>query len=206
MTEATNLETRRAEITTKLESLRVSPQVAELVTRADQAVRSFKAEAAALEYQIADLDREVGAKARHQRTEAQRNRQDEWLQRRKALLEESEVRLTAIADAQAATRALVDAINRTLASNARMAKLAQQLSVNGKLPMALSATELVSRISGRIGSVLGTIKDHRHRFGSLQWPGGSSGLYPANGPEWREAEESLVARQLLQPLLEHGKA
>jgi hypothetical protein len=55
------LEGKRAEITAKLESLRVSPQVADLVTQADAEVSKFKSEMAALEEQLADLDRETGA-------------------------------------------------------------------------------------------------------------------------------------------------
>jgi hypothetical protein len=55
MTEATNLEARRAEISEKLAALRVDPDVAALVQKADQAVASFKSEAAALESALDEL-------------------------------------------------------------------------------------------------------------------------------------------------------
>jgi DNA repair exonuclease SbcCD ATPase subunit len=203
-TDAT-LEGKRAEITAKLESLRVSPGVAELVKEADEAVRNFKGEVALLEDQLATIDRDVGARERHKRDEAAQQRQDRWAAQRKQLLAEEETRLQAIENAERATRTLVEAVDELLTTTTRMAKLAQQLSVNAKVPSALSSIELVSRTAGRIASVMSTIRGHRQRFGSLEWPGGATGLYP---PErsWREAEETLVAKQLLQPLLEHGKA
>jgi hypothetical protein len=196
------LETKREAITAKLESLRMSPDVAELVTQADQAVRSFKAETAELEEQIADLDRQIGATERSKRADAERGREERWFAQRQALLAEHEVLLQAIADSEAATRALVDAIDRTLASNARMAVLARELSTSGKVPMALSGTDLVSRLAGRIASVMATIRGHRNRFGALVWAGAGSTLYPVH-VNWRQAEEKLVAAAI-QPIIERS--
>jgi hypothetical protein len=174
-TDAT-LEGKRAEITARLEGLRVSPGVAELVKEADEAVCNFRGEVALLEDKLATIDRDVGARERHKRSEAAQQRQERWAAQRQQLLAEEQTRLQAVADCEAATRALVKAVEEILAANARMAKLAQQLSVNGKVPSALSATELVSRTAGRIASAMSTIKGHQHRFGSLQWPGGATGL------------------------------
>ena len=103
--------------------------------------------------------------------------------------------------AEAATRALVDAIDRTLATNARMAKITQELSANGKVPMSLSAPDLVSRLSGRIAALMATIKGHRARLGALEWRGGS--LYPP-GRCWRDDEAAHMAAHLLEPLLNKG--
>jgi hypothetical protein len=202
LTELT-LEQRKAELSDKLAALRVNDDVAELVRVADEAVQGFKVETSVLEEQIADLDREIGARERHKRAVAADEQRDLWLQRRAALIEEAEVYLAAMADADAATRALRDAVDRTFASNARLAKLSQTLSVTGKVPMALSAMSLASRLGGRIAAIMATVKGHRMRLGAVEWSGGS--LFPPDR-SWRDEEERQVASQLLQPLLEKGKA
>jgi DNA repair exonuclease SbcCD ATPase subunit len=203
MAGAESLETKRAEVTAKLESLRIAPDVAALVTQADAAVAGFKSEVAELEEQISELDRAIGAKARSRRAEAERDRQDQRTAQRQQLVEEEEVRLQAVADAEAAARALAKAINDLLASNARLGALARALSANGKMPSVLGESELVSRTAGRIAGLMAVaIKGRPYQFGSIVWQGGS--LYPEN-QVWRNAEEALIARHLLQPLLSQEK-
>ena len=79
------------------------------------------------------------------------------------------------------------------------------LSVSQRVPSALNPIELVSRIAGRIAAVMATERGHRNRLGALDWPAGASGLYPPDR-SWRVAEETLMARQMLQRILEQGKA
>lgn len=199
------LETRRAEIEDKLAALRMTPdpEVAELIRKADAAVNAFKSQTATLDAQLAEIDGQLSIRERDRRAAAERERQERWEAQRKQLIEQEDARLQAIADAEAATRTLVDAINRTLATNARMAKIAQELSTNGKVPMSLNANDLVSRIGGRIAGLMATVKGHRNRLGAIEWQGGS--LYPPDR-NWRQDEEKFMAAQLLQPLLEQGKA
>jgi hypothetical protein len=199
----TDLEAQRAEIADKLAGLKIAPEVAELVRQADKTMGAFKAEVATLENKIAEIDAQIGVREMDRRAAAAAERQDRWETLRRQLVDEEEVRLQAVADAESATRALVDAINRTLASNARMQKMAQQLSTTGKVPRSLSPTDLVSRLSGRISGLMVTVVGHRGRFGGIEWLGGS--LYPPDRV-WRADEERLMAAQLLQPLLEKGKA
>jgi hypothetical protein len=197
------LEERKAELSEKLAALRINDDVAELVRVADEAVAGFKAETTALEQQIEDLDRQIGARERHKRATAADEQRDLWLQRRAGLVEEVETYLTAIADANAAARALRDAVDRAFASNSRLAKLAQTLSVTGKAPTTCNPMDLASRLGGRIAGVMATVRGHRMRLGSVEWSGGS--LYPAD-KDWRADEEKRTAANLLQPLLEKGKA
>jgi hypothetical protein len=194
-----SLEAQKAALTEKLAALRVNDDVAELVRVADEAVASFKAETGVLEEQIADLDRQIGARERHKRAAAADEQRDAWLQRRAAMVEEVETYLTAISDANAAARALRDAVDRAFASNSRLAKLAQTLSVTGKAPTTCNPMDLASRLGGRIAGIMATVRGHRMRLGSVEWSGGS--LYPAD-KDWRAEEEKRTAANLLQPLLE----
>jgi hypothetical protein len=202
----TNLEEKRAKLDAQLVNLKMSPSAADLVRAADQAVAQYRADADALERELAVVDAELDVRENDRRDAAARLKQEQWLARRKAIVEESEVRLQAVEDCERATRALVQALERILANNARMKDLAVALSVDGKAPMALNPMELVARMAGRIAAVMSTVKDHRHQFGSLIWPSSASALHPTNGPTWRQSEESLLTRQLLEPLLSKGKA
>jgi hypothetical protein len=205
MDAAETLETRKAALNAQLESMRLAPDVAELVTQADKAVASFKAEVGELEEQIVNLDREIGARERSRRADAERERQDRWTAQRQELLAEVEVFLDATRAAENSTRDLVRALDAIIASNGRIAALARGLSVDRKAPTAANPMELVGRMAGRIASVMSTVKGHRNRLGPLEWPGGLCGLYPPNVC-WRDAEEKRLAAALLQPLLEKGKA
>jgi Tfp pilus assembly protein PilX len=140
------------------------------------------------------------------RAAAEQQKQDRWLTMRQQLLREEEQRLQAVEAAEQATRALVKAVDEIIATNARMSALARDLSTDHKAPMALNPMELVSRMSSRIASVMMTIKGHSFRLGAITWPSAASGLYPANGPAWKDDEEQRMARALIGPLLQHGKA
>ena len=196
------LEVKRKEIAERLAALKVAPEVAEIIRQADEAVGEFKAEAARLESQLDVIDAQVGVRETDRRAVAARERQNRLAALRCQLVDEEQARLQAVAEAEAATRGLVDALNRTLASNARMATLAQGLSANGKVPGALNPYDLVSRLSGRISGLMETVAGHRGRFGGLQWVGGS--LYPPDR-SWRDDEEKAMAAQLMQPLLKEKR-
>jgi hypothetical protein len=148
------------------------------------------------------LDAEFGVAEQERRAAAEQRLEEEWRARRKALLDEEDVRLGAIADAEAAARALADAIGRTLASNARMASLAQALSPNGKVPMALNGADLVMRMAARLAAVMSTVKDDKGRrgwLGPIEWKGVHS-VHPVN-QDWHADEEKRIAAGL-QPLIE----
>ena len=199
------LEERKAALIEQLEAMRLAPDVVELVTRADTAFQGFKAKFADIEEQITNLDRQIGARERTRRADAERERQDRWQAQRQELLAEADVFLGAIGAAENSTRDLVRALDVIIASNGRIAALARELSVDRKAPTAANPFELVGRIAGRLASVMSTVKGHRNRLGPLEWPGGLCGLYPAN-LSWRDAEEKRLAAALLQPLSEKGKA
>jgi hypothetical protein len=202
----TTLETKRAQIEGKLTALRPSPGVADLVRQADRAIAAHRAELDAHERDLAEIDQQAGIRERDRREAAAQQKQDRWLGMRQQLLKEEEQRLQAVEEAEQATRALVKAIDEIIASSARMSKLAQELSADRKAPSALNPMELVSRLGSRIAAVMMTIKGHHFRFGAITWPSAASGLYPANGPAWKDDEEQRMARALIGPLLQHGKA
>jgi chromosome segregation ATPase len=197
------LEARKAALTEQLEAMHLAPDVVELVARADAAFQARKAKFADIEEQIANLDREIGARERTRRADAERERQDRWQAQRAELVAEADVFLGAIAAAESATRDLVRALDVIIASNGRIAALARELSVDRKAPTAANPMELVSRMAGRIASVMSTVKGHRNRLGPLDWPGGLVGLFPSN-VSWREAKRLEAA--LVQPILTKGKA
>ena len=199
----TSLEERRAGLEAKLERLRMAPEAADLVRQADAAVATYREEIAALEGQMAEVDAAMGVRQKDLRAVAARERESQWNAQRQALVSEEEVRLQAVADAEKAARNLVDALNRTFAANARMAKIAHDLSTSRKVPMALSGTDLQSRMSGRLAAVMATVKGSRHRLGAIEWRGGS--LYSADS-SWRDDEEKRMAAAVIQPLLTQGKA
>jgi hypothetical protein len=203
-TKATDLEGKRAALDSKLQTLRMSPVAADLVRKADAAVSQYRAEASELEQQIAEIDAHLGVREQDRRTAAAKAREQQWRDQRQALVAEQDVLLAAVADAEAATRALVDALDRTFASNARMARIARDLSTTHKVPLGLSGTDLVSRMAGRLASVMKTVKGHPHRLGTaLEWRGAS--LYQPDTC-WRDDEEKKLAAGVIQPLLVDGKA
>jgi hypothetical protein len=209
MAEGETLEAKRAQLDAKLGSLKMAPEAAALVRQADAAVAKYRGEASALERQIAEIDAQLGVREMDRREAAQQQKQQQWLTMRQQLLDEEERRLQAVERAEQATRALVKAIDDLVVSNAKMSTLARELSPDRKVPMPLNPMELVNRMASRIAATMSTIKGHRNRLGGIDWPSGASGLYPASGPAyvaWREDEEQRMARALIGPLLERGKA
>jgi hypothetical protein len=196
----------RAQIEAEIAALSqgLPAEAAEIVRRADAVMAAHGERIAELKARRDAIDARFDVTAQERRSAAERQYREQVEANRKALLDEEERRLQAIADAEAATRALADAVNRAIASNARIGALAQSLTPSGKAPMSCNPIELVSRLSGRIASVLMTIRGHPIRFGYIQWPNGPSGLFPADR-NWR-ADESKRMAAGLQPLLEQGKA
>jgi hypothetical protein len=146
------------------------------------------------------IDAHFDVTARGARDLAAQQHRDRVEANRKALHDEVEALLADWDRLQAAVRVQVDAINSILARNARMATLARELPPSGKAPMALSRNDLVDRLSGRIASTMMTIPGHPQRFGSVQWPSGAPGLYPANR-EWRQDEERRITADI-RPLIQ----
>jgi hypothetical protein len=146
------------------------------------------------------IDTAFDVTARDQREAAAQRYRDRMEASRAALVEEEQARLQAIADAEAATRALVDAINRAIAGNVKMGQLARELTASGKAPPALNANDLVERFSGRISGLMATVRGHPVRLGfnGVEWKGGS--LYPPDR-SWRDDEEKRIAAGI-QPLIE----
>ena len=102
-------------------------------------------------------------------------------------------------DAEAATRELVDAISRVIDLSAKEAKAAHEVT-GAAVPVPLQPPAVVTRLGGRIGAVLGTVRGHRYRLGGLEWHGAS--MYePAQN--WRDSEAALMSRQL-DPILRTG--
>jgi hypothetical protein len=203
MAEPETLETKRAAVERKLAALRATPVAAELVRQADAAVSKFRADANALEAEIAEIDSQLGVRERDSREKAAAAKEQRWLEQRAELLRVEELRLKAVADAEAATRALVDAINRALEHTGKLAELARALSANHRVPSALSVHDLAARFGGRIAGQMQGVKGFRARLGSISWTGGA--LFPA-GHDWKSDEESRMANAVIGPLIERGRA
>ena len=199
----TDLDQKRDALARRLQVVQTPPaEVVDLVRKADAAVARMKEQTAAVEAELAEVDSIIDIRERDRREAAARQRREQRAAKEAALLGEHETRLQAVADAEAATRALVDAINRAIASNARMATLARELDPNGRGSGALNPLELVGRLANRMASVMGTIPGQRYRLGRIEWPGGASGLYPPDR-NWRDGEDKQVAA-LIDPLTKQG--
>lgn len=203
MTKGMNLETQRAEMVDKLSRLKMSPEADRLVREADTALENYRREIAIIESAIAGLDMELGTRERDRRAAEAEQRRSQWFDQRQQLVDAEEQRLAEIEDAEAATRALADAISRIIGINKRMIVLARDLSSTKKVPSALNEMELVNRIARRIAAVMSTVPGRRHRFGHIEWHY-TGQLEPEDS--WRTAEESYIAREVLGPLLQEGKA
>jgi hypothetical protein len=191
MTEATPLEAKRAALAARLENLRMAPEIASIVQKADKAVRDFKSQVADAESQLAAVESEIGALEQHKRAEAERDRQAQRATQRQQLVDEHDAFLGYVETAERATRALAKATEEIFAANARIATLARELSPDRKAPMACNPMELAGRVATRIAAVMSTIKGHRNRLGPLQWPAGAIGLYPPD-QTWRQDFEKRL--------------
>jgi len=201
-----DLDDKRVQLDQKLAALKLSPGAADLVRKADAAVTQYRAEADALERELAEVDQQLGVRENDKREAAARQREAQWLAMRQQLLEEEQRRLQAVEDVERATRALAKGVEDLIASNARLSVLARDLSADRKPSRACNPMDLINRMSSRIASVMMTVKGHKHQLGAIVWPSAASGLYPADGPAWKDSEEQRMARELIGPLLEKGKA
>ncbi|HEY7084259.1 MAG TPA: hypothetical protein VH519_05530 [Hyphomicrobiaceae bacterium] len=203
MAETESLETKRSRAEAKLAALRMAPPAAELIRQADDAARKYKAEADALQAEVDQVDREMGVREMDRRAASARQKEEAWLADRAALLAEEDLRLADIDAMEAAWRTFVARANSVTARMAREAELARRLSTSGKVPSAVNIHEFRTRTSGRVACLGQTIDGCRARFGGIAWVGAA--LYKPN-ESWRAAEEARFARDLIEPLLERGRA
>ena len=189
------LEVRRSTAEAKLGKLRSQRGKAVLAGKTVDG-----AEIDALENELTSLNEAVGERAKAKRAEAQLEYTKRLAEKRHKLAAKEKKRLEAIADAEVATRTLVEAIGRVLRVSEDMGKLAHDIS-GGPVPTPLQHTDVATRFGGRLASIMGTLPGHQYRLGSVEWRGGS--FYTLN-QNWREAEEKLLTGHL-SPLLKEQK-
>lgn len=189
------IETRRSEAEAKLTKLRAQRGKAVLAGKTVDG-----AEIDALENELASLHEAVGERAKQKRAEAQLEYTKRIAEKRHKLAAQEKKRLEAVADAEVATRTLVESIGRVLRISDDMGKLAHDIS-GGPVPTPLQHTDVATRLGGRLAGVMSTLPGHQYRLGSVEWRGGS--FYPLN-QNWREAEEKLLTGHL-SPLLKEKK-
>lgn len=177
-------------------------EAAQIVRQADEILASHGERIAELKAKRDEIDRAFDVSEQERRAAAEREREEAWRTKRKALLDEEDRRLEAVADAEAAARALADAVGRALASNQRMIGLAQSISADGRAPTVLSRNDLVQRLAFSISSIMATVPGHGLALGPVRWH--LHGQYPA-ARDWRADEERRVAAGL-QQIIETGKA
>lgn len=177
-----------------------------LVRKASESVAAHQQGLAALDEKLKEIDAIIGLTVRDERAAAGEQHLQQVHTARTALLEAEQERLTAIADAEGATRALVDALKRAIAANAIIVRRARDLAPEGSrwsAPEAISQSGLISRLSIRVAAIIASIgKGPQYAFGCLSWSANVIGneRYRA-GTDWRAVEEALVQRQVIAPLL-----
>ena len=171
----------------------IEAQLAEARRRRGAAVLAGKPmagrEIADLEAQLAGLDDAAGAAVLAEREAAERERIERRARLRGELGEFERERLAAFAEAERATRDLVEAVNKVIAASHFEAKTAHLITADS-VPIPLQAGATATRLGGRIGSILATIAGHPQRLGDLVWRG--HGLYGADA-DWSEAERAVMA-------------
>lgn len=186
---------RRAEVETTLDEARRARGAAMLDgKRVDhRAVTDAEGELAAIDAAETERTRRERAAADQQ----WRTRRDRL---RGELARQEELRLAAIADANAAARTLAAALGRVLAISDGVARLAHQIA--GKAaPMPLGAPAVRSRLGGRLAAILASVPGCRARLGSCSWSHFS--LY-GDADEWLDAEHKIMAPHLA-PLIGKDK-
>jgi ribosomal protein L29 len=188
----TDLTERRAEAETRLMELRAQRGVAMLDGN------SFSdAEIDSLEHELAGLNEAEGEAVRRERAATASERQKRLAELRKQLTALEATRLGAVQDANTSARTLAESIESVLSVNAEMAKIAHEFT-GGKVSVMMMESDLVSRLSGRLSAVMGSITGYRNRFGGIEWRGAS--LYrPVD--DWRACEAALMEPHL-EPLME----
>jgi hypothetical protein len=192
-----DLSTRRAEAEAELEALRVARGKALLdgrhfdhQTRIDVLTQFLEA-----------LNSAEGVAAEREREAAEIKRLQHLADLRCELAGLEEQRLEAFELAEMACRNLVDNINRIVAVNARMMRVAHAIN-EAPIPSPLMQEVLVERIAGRLAGVLCTIKGYTHKFSHFVWPS-TKNLYPAKDG-WAEKERRLLVAHL-EPLIAGAK-
>lgn len=193
----TNLGQRRAEAEAEVQHLKAKRGALMLDGR-DAGTETARINR--LEIELDALTEAEGALAERQRAEAEAKRLARLGELRSELAGLEEQRLEAIEMAELSARNLVDAINKALAANKVMAKLAHQISGTAA-PMPMHQPDFVSRLSGRISGLLASIKGHGFRFGGFTWF--SQGLYPAS-QNWAEREVACLKAHI-EPLIAGAK-
>jgi hypothetical protein len=188
-----DLSTRRSEAEAELQAVRLARGKALLdgrqfahQTRIDVLTQFLEA-----------LNSAEGVAAEREREAAEVRRLQRLADLRCELAGLEEQRLEAFELAEMACRNLVDNINRIIAVNARMMRVAHAIN-EAPIPTPLMQEVVVERIAGRMAGVLCTIKGYTHKFSHFVWPT-SKNLYPA-GTSWAEKERRLLAHHL-EPLI-----
>ena len=197
METATDIEQQRADLEGKLFELQTMdglPATA-LIRQARDELNQRQAAIAEVQRQINEIDAETGARVRHERIEEERQRLDRQEALRRQLVELSEQRQQAIADAQSHAKSLADALHKAIKTNGAMAQCAYRLT-GTPAPTNFSEVDFVRRLSAKLSGALsaGLGNAYRFRFGHLIWSGAST--YPA-AQDWAEAEERAITTALV---------
>jgi hypothetical protein len=163
-------------------------------------VKIDSASIAALQEHLAALDDADGERTRRERDTAEQARQAKLASLRKHLAGLEAERLAAIEEAEHHARALAENLARVFAVTKQMGAVAHEIT-GDDVPIVLQGTSVVTRMAGRLASVMQTIPNHRGRLGGLEWRG--AGLYPAD-QNWRDHEQRVVAPHV-KPITE-GKS
>jgi hypothetical protein len=163
-------------------------------------IRIDSASIAALQAHLDALDDAAGERTRRERDTAEAARQTKLAGLRKHLAGLETERLAAIDEAEHHARSLAEKLARVFAVTKQMGAVAHEIT-GGDVPIVLHGTSVVTRMAGRLASVMQTIPNHRGRLGGLEWRG--AGLYPAD-QSWRDHEQKVVAPHV-KPITE-GKS
>ncbi len=99
--------------------------------------------------------------------------------------------MSAIRDAENATRAAANALSRALNGAKEMVSTAQRIS--GKsVPIAFSGADLAKRLGMRVASVMGSIEGHHQKLGNQEWLAG----HMKSTDLWSESENDYVTRHI----------
>jgi hypothetical protein len=187
-----DIESQRAALEGRLAGLQTMSGVpTELIIKAQEELSRRQAAIVEVQRQINEIDSATGARVRHARDEAERQRLVRQEALRKSLVELEEQRLAGLSEAEAGIRQAVVGIRKTLEANAALGRTAYALSGERGTPMAMSEPELVGRLAARISAIMATVgKSYRGRFGGLVWT--ATSRFPVD-QSWPEAEERLMA-------------
>ena len=191
-----NIESQRAALENELSQLEaMSGLPTELILQAQEELSRRQAAIAEVQRKINAIESETGARVRHERVEAERQRLDRMKALRHQLVELSEQRLQAVGDAQNHAKALAGALRKAIEANAAMAKAAYMLS-GAPAPVNFGEADFVRRLSARLSGVMsaGLGKIYQFRFGHLQWAGAST--HPLD-QSWAAAEERAITPALV---------